>query len=79
MTMPSQAATTPFLTNSPAAVTRPSPAIPAFPTPNFRHAQDNQPTEIDWGTILLGLLAVLTVGGLIPYWIYIYFTLNPIH
>ncbi|MCJ7624471.1 MAG: protein kinase [Anaerolineaceae bacterium] len=31
---------------------------------------------VDWLTIGLGLFAVLTVGGLIPFWIYIYFTLN---
>jgi serine/threonine-protein kinase len=79
VTMPSQAAKTPVMTNSVTAVTRPSPTIPGYPPPSYHPFQENQPTEIDWGTILLGLLAVLTVGGLIPYWIYIYFTLNPIH
>lgn len=34
-------------------------------------------TEIDWGSIGLGLLALLAVGGLIPFWMYVYFTLNP--
>ena len=28
-------------------------------------------SEIDWGTVLLGLLAVLAVGGLIPLYLYI--------
>lgn len=33
--------------------------------------------EIDWGSIGLGMLALLVVGGLIPFWLYVYFTLNP--
>ncbi|HRQ33242.1 MAG TPA: hypothetical protein PLM89_09095, partial [Anaerolineales bacterium] len=34
-------------------------------------------SEIDWATIGLALLALATVGGLIPFWIYIYFVYNP--
>jgi serine/threonine-protein kinase len=30
----------------------------------------------DWGTILLGLLAFLLAGGLIPFWLFIWFTFN---
>lgn len=33
--------------------------------------------EIDWAAIVLGLLALMTVGGLVPFWIYIYFLYNP--
>lgn len=33
--------------------------------------------DIDWITILLGLLAALAVGGLIPFWLYIYLSINP--
>jgi eukaryotic-like serine/threonine-protein kinase len=33
--------------------------------------------EIDWGSVWLGLLALLAVGGLIPFWIYIFFLYNP--
>ncbi|HJS29955.1 MAG TPA: protein kinase [Anaerolineales bacterium] len=33
--------------------------------------------EIDWGTILLSLLALIAVGGLIPFWLWIYFLYNP--
>ncbi len=33
--------------------------------------------DIDWATIGLALLALITVGGLIPFWIYIYFAYNP--
>ena len=34
--------------------------------------------EIDWGTIGLGLLTVLAVGGLIPLWLAVWFYFNPI-
>ena len=33
--------------------------------------------EIDWATIGLGLLATLSVGGLILFWIYIFILYNP--
>ncbi len=33
--------------------------------------------EIDWITVGLGLLAVLAVGGLIPFWLWIYLAYNP--
>jgi serine/threonine protein kinase len=33
--------------------------------------------DIDWGTIGLGLLALFAVGGLIPFWIAVYFAWNP--
>ncbi len=33
--------------------------------------------DIDWVTIFLGLLAALAVGGLIPFWLYIYLSINP--
>ena len=32
---------------------------------------------IDWVTVGLALTTVLAVGGLIPFWLYVYFTLNP--
>lgn len=42
----------------------------------------NQPkrtrTAIDWFTWLLVLLAIITVGGLIPFWFWVYYSLNPI-
>ena len=34
-------------------------------------------SEIDWVSVGLGLMALLAVGGLIPFWIYIYFLYNP--
>lgn len=33
--------------------------------------------EFDWLTIGMSLLTLLAVGGLIPFWLYIWFTLNP--
>ena len=33
--------------------------------------------EIDWISVGLGLLAVLAVGGLIPFWIIVFFAYNP--
>ncbi len=46
---------------------------PMLPTPSEQlHATQ----DIDWITVLLGLIAVTMVGGLIPFWLYIYFSLN---
>jgi len=45
------------------------PAIPSFP-------RENPPSgELDWGTIGMGLLALLLLGGLFPFWLYIYYYL----
>ena len=33
--------------------------------------------DIDWTSVGLGLMALIAVGGLIPFWIYIYFLYNP--
>ncbi len=33
--------------------------------------------DIDWVSVGLGLLALLAVGGLIPFWLYIYLIYNP--
>jgi serine/threonine protein kinase len=33
--------------------------------------------QIDWVSVGLGLLAVLAVGGLIPFWMMVYFAFNP--
>jgi len=32
---------------------------------------------IDWLSVGLGLLALIAVGGLIPFWMWVYFTYNP--
>jgi serine/threonine-protein kinase len=33
--------------------------------------------NIDWISVALGLLALLAVGGLIPFWVWVYFVYNP--
>jgi len=35
------------------------------------------PAEIDWGSVGLGLVALVAVLGLIPFWMWIYFVYNP--
>ncbi|MBT3338876.1 MAG: protein kinase [Anaerolineae bacterium] len=35
------------------------------------------PINIDWASVGLGLLALLLAGGLIPFWMWIYFIYNP--
>lgn len=58
------------------------------PEPAYQQVQTPEPApldspglesafeEIDWISVGLGLLAVLAVGGLIPFWIMIYFAYN---
>ena len=55
----------------------PSPQIPVQPVadqskPNQLRVSD----EIDWITTGLGLTALLAVGGLIPFLLWVYFTIN---
>lgn len=33
--------------------------------------------DIDWLSVALGLLALVAVGGLIPFWMWVYFVYNP--
>ena len=40
-------------------------------------APDLSIPDIDWTSVGLGLMALLAVGGLIPFWIYIFFLYNP--
>jgi serine/threonine-protein kinase len=46
---------------------------PASPAPEPATAYE----EIDWATVGLALLALLAVGGLIPFWMMVYFAYNP--
>ena len=43
--------------------------MPVTPTEN--------PLNIDWITWILGLLALITVGGLIPFFIWVYYVVYP--
>ncbi len=61
------------------------PQTPITPPPHFesrpiptstlpaRNIEASNPLQVDWITVLLGLLTVLAVGGLIPLWIWVYF------
>jgi len=68
----------PALSLTPEAVTtyqQPEPPL-TQPEPAFSIPEISLP-EIDWATVALGLLTLISVGGLIPFWIYIYFLYNP--
>jgi serine/threonine-protein kinase len=56
-----------------------TPVLPVDSKPHPRvHTEpvSTPATPPDWVTITLGLLALVTAGGLIPFWIYIWFTLT---
>lgn len=52
------------------------PVMPA-PETTLPVATDYSMPDIDWTSVALGLLALITVGGLVPFWIYIFFLYNP--
>jgi eukaryotic-like serine/threonine-protein kinase len=56
----------------------PPPVVPVtdFPETTIPIPEASMP-EIDWASVGLGLLALIAVGGLIPFWIYIFFLYNP--
>ena len=41
------------------------------------HEATPLPLNVDWVAVGLGLLALLAVGGLIPFWMWVYFSYNP--
>jgi serine/threonine-protein kinase len=62
---------------------RPASVIPSqSPTRSMESDVDEQesagsnPFDLDWMTVTLGLLTVLAVGGLIPLWVWVYFSYN---
>ena len=67
-------------TNERPSTPRPEPVVQQIHPPES--ALQNAPEfesafeEIDWISVALGLLAVVAVGGLIPFWIMIYFAYN---
>ena len=50
---------------------RPEPLPPPVTIPDVTFE------EVDWGAVILGLIVLVMVGGLVPFWIYIYFLYNP--
>ncbi|HPH96704.1 MAG TPA: protein kinase [Anaerolineaceae bacterium] len=61
---------------APSAASTASTAVTRPPVPAPVKPQTDPSLNIDWGTIGLGLLAVLAVGGLIPFWMFIWFSLT---
>ena len=53
------------------------PPVSAPPPEPVTYIQDSSTPDLDWASVWLGLLALLAVGGLIPFWIYIFFLYNP--
>jgi serine/threonine-protein kinase len=60
---------------------QPAPAPVYSPPRNYPPQTDLEPDsvseDIDWVSVGLGLLAVLAVGGLIPFWLMVYLTYFP--
>jgi serine/threonine-protein kinase len=57
-------------------VSQPKPAS-GTQVPANQYLPTENPLDIDWVTIGLGLLALIAVGGLIPFSLWVYFVLNP--
>jgi len=77
-TTPPQLALTPEAVNNfeetpPAPVYAPPPA----PEPVAVYEATEFNLDIDWLSIGLGLLALIAVGGLIPFWMWVYYVWNP--
>ncbi len=65
-----------FEQSQPVKAAAPLPAI-QVPVSEEAVGEDDSSFNIDWGTISLALAAILAVGGLIPFWLWIWFTFNP--
>ncbi|MBL8107922.1 MAG: hypothetical protein JNJ72_20305, partial [Anaerolineales bacterium] len=63
---------------APQPVYQPQYAPPPQPEPAPAYqAEAVAEEEIDWIAVGLGLMAVLAVGGLIPFWLMVYLTYFP--
>jgi eukaryotic-like serine/threonine-protein kinase len=73
--------TTPGPIPEQAFVPQPAPVVQPDPLPEQLPQRQittppNDALKIDWITAVIGLIALLFVGGLIPFWLYIYFLIN---
>ena len=69
---------TPEVTNNfeePPPVSQTQPKRVAPPEPTAPPIEFN--LDIDWVSVGLGLLALIAVGGLIPFWMWVYYAYNP--
>jgi serine/threonine-protein kinase len=63
---------------APRQVVQPEPVPQYVPEPEVPVEEPESAfEEIDWATVGLALLALLAVGGLIPFWMMVYFAYNP--
>ncbi len=60
----------------PRGTVSPTPSQPSL-QPAAVEVEEQTPINIDWVSAGLGLLALLAVGGLIPFWLWVYFVYNP--
>jgi serine/threonine protein kinase len=67
-----EAATGP-VTTTPAASTNLTPSQPVHVYHEPEPEDEEEGVEIDWGSVILGLLALAAVGGLVPLWLAIFF------
>jgi serine/threonine protein kinase len=54
-----------------------APLAQARPIPPAASAEGEAEGGIDWKAVGLGFASVISVGGLIPLWVYVYFLYNP--
>jgi eukaryotic-like serine/threonine-protein kinase len=59
----------------PIPLVQPDP-LPEQAQPRPMSTSRNDSLKIDWITAVFGLIALLFVGGLLPFWLYIYFLIN---
>ena len=62
-----------------APVFLPAPVPLSLPPRAQSSSAEDHALDIDWLTTLLGLLCTLAVGGLIPFWLYIWFILRSLN
>ena len=63
-------------TKSSQPVSQPGAPDPAPAVVTYTTSQSDSPS-FDWLTWLLALLALIAAGGLIPFWLWIFYILNP--
>ncbi len=64
--------------SAPALALTPEAAPDTITAPSSKAAPTPAPTtEIDWASVGLGLVALVAVLGLVPFWMWIYFVYNP--
>jgi len=49
-----------------------------LPSPQETASAGENPLDIDWITLILGLLTFLAVGGLVPFCLWVYLVYNPL-